>query len=246
MRHGDDSTSRLNLAGAAAVLLIGAGAILLAVFAGASLLLGIERNHGIERFEAARRSHANADRETPLGRADSPAARAAGETSAPGTTRAFAPDQALWSEARVAAYSAAASTNLIPEGVLRIPAVGIEVPVYTGTAELNLNRGAGRVEWTPPLGAPGNVGVAAHRDGFFRPLKDIETGDQIVVELLDRTLRYEVTGIAIVDPEAVEVLAPTPHSTLTLITCYPFYYVGSAPQRFIVQAALASGALTRN
>lgn len=230
MRHSDDGKWRLNPVGWAAVLLIGAGAILIVLFAAARLLLSLERNQGIESFAAARRAQASA-------RAALGEPRELGE---------LAPDQTLWSEARIAAYAETASAGLVPEGILRVPAVGIEVPVYAGTAELNLNRGAGRVEWTPPLGSSGNVGVAAHRDGFFRPLKDIEIGDQIVVELLDSVLRYEVTATSIVEPTAVEVLAPTPEPVLTLITCYPFYYVGSAPQRFIVQAVLTGGVLARN
>lgn len=240
MRHRIEGNWRLNLVGWAAALLIGAGAVLIVLFAAARLLLSLERNQAIESFTAARRAQASARLDTAVANAG---------RAAPGgwaELRDFAPNQVLWSEARIAAFAETPSSSLVPEGILRIPAVHIEVPVYPGTAELNLNRGAGRVDWTPPLGSSGNVGVAAHRDGFFRPLKDIEIGDEVVVELLDSVLRYEVTGISIVDPSAVEVLAPTPEPVLTLITCYPFYYVGSAPKRFIVQAVLAGGVLARN
>lgn len=247
MQRTTDGTLRLNLAGWAALLLMGLGSILIGLYVAARVLLSVEREQGVERFEAARRSFVSAGQDSHTASARALAARS-GETLEPGAPVALdsRPDQTLWSDARVAAYADALDAELVPEGVLRIPAVGIAVPVYAGTAEPNLNRGAGRVEWTPALGSAGNVGVAAHRDGFFRPLKDIAAGDQILVELLDRTLRYEVTAIEIVDPEDVEVLAPTPNASLTLITCYPFYYVGSAPKRFIVQASLAGGVVARN
>jgi LPXTG-site transpeptidase (sortase) family protein len=152
------------------------------------------------------------------------------------------PDQSLWSKERIAAYRAqpkGAAAWRPPEGVLRIPAVDMAVPVYTGTDRATLNRGAGRVAGTAPLGSPGNVGVAAHRDGFFRPLKDVIKGDRIVVETIDRALRYEVDDIRIVQPQDVDVLATTTaRSSMTLITAYPFYFVGSAPLRLVVHATL--------
>jgi sortase A len=124
--------------------------------------------------------------------------------------------------------------------VLRIPNLKLAVPVYEGTNELNLNRGAGRIEGTAAIGASGNLGLAAHRDGFFRPLKDIHVGDPLYLDTIDRTLIYRVSSIRIVTPGDVDVLAPTDKPSVTLVTCYPFYFVGSAPKRFIVQAQLES------
>jgi sortase A len=122
--------------------------------------------------------------------------------------------------------------------VLRIPNLKLAVPVFEGTSELNLNRGAARIEGTARIGATGNLGLAAHRDGFFRPLKDIHVGDPLYLDTVGRTLIYRVSSIRIVTPEDVEVLEPTDKPSITLVTCYPFYFVGSAPKRFIVHARL--------
>ena len=112
----------------------------------------------------------------------------------------------------------------------------LAVPVYDGPEEFNLTRGAGRIRGTARVGGNGNLGIAAHRDSFFRPLKDIEVGDTMELKTAGGTVTYEVSSIEIVDPDEVSVLAPTANRTLTLVTCYPFYYVGHAPKRFIVKA----------
>jgi len=148
-----------------------------------------------------------------------------------------APDQTLWGKTRIAAYRAGLATGGAPPlGVLGIPKLGLRVPVFEGTDELSLNRGVGRIAGTATIGAAGNVGIAGHRDGFFRGLKDIERGDVIEVQSVDGAARYRVTELLIVDPDDVYVLDPTDRATLTLVTCYPFYFVGDAPQRFIVKA----------
>jgi len=108
--------------------------------------------------------------------------------------------------------------------------------VLEGTDDLVLNRGVGHIDGTPRPGEPGNVGIAGHRDGFFRGLKDVTAGDVIEVETLSQRLRYRIQSLTIVSPQSVDVLEPTAEPALTLVTCYPFYYVGSAPQRFIVRA----------
>ena len=102
---------------------------------------------------------------------------------------------------------------------------------------MHLNRGAGLI---PGMGLPdtgGNVGIAGHRDGYFRVLKDIEPGQLIEIETQARTHRFRVVSTEIVDPKDVRVLADTMDPTVTLVTCYPFYFLGSAPQRFIVRGA---------
>lgn len=124
--------------------------------------------------------------------------------------------------------------------VLRIPGIALEVPVMYGTGEGVLRRGAGVIEGTRMPGTQGNVALAAHRDTFFRGLKDIALGDQIELETFDRTLHYRITELSVVEPTAVHVLADTAESVLTLVTCYPFYFVGNAPQRFIVRAEVAN------
>jgi len=128
-----------------------------------------------------------------------------------------------------------------PLAVLRIERLKIEVPVLPGTDEVTLNRGVGWIDGTAGPGSNGNFAVAGHRDGFFRSLKDIELGDDILVETLGGTHLYVVDDLTIVDPTDVWVLQPRATPTVTLVTCYPFYFAGSAPQRFIVRASLAEG-----
>ena len=99
-------------------------------------------------------------------------------------------------------------------------------------------RDRGHVEGTALPGTAGNIAVAAHRDGFFRGLKDIKIGDQIELTTLEGQQTFVVSKLDIVDPFQVSVLDPTDEPVLTLITCYPFYFVGSAPERFIVRATL--------
>lgn len=123
-----------------------------------------------------------------------------------------------------------------PEGVLRIPSLHLEVPIYAGATELNLHRGAARIEGTSGLNQGGNVGIAGHRDSFFRKLKDLRLGNEIDVEVDGRVLRYRVVEIRLAAPAESSVLAATPVPTITLVTCYPFYFVGHAPERYIVRA----------
>ncbi len=146
-------------------------------------------------------------------------------------------DQRDWSESRIASYDRAsigAADSAI--ALLRIPRLSLEAPVFEGALEPELDRGPGRIRGTAEIGHRGNLGIAGHRDGFFRVLKDIEPGDEI--EILDRAsaVKYRVTETWIVTPDAVHVLDPTDENALTLVTCYPFYFVGSAPERFIVRA----------
>ena len=148
-------------------------------------------------------------------------------------------DTRLWSALRIREYKESlGSKSDPPMAVLHIPKLNLEVPIFDGTDELTLNRGAGRIIGTARPGEVGNVGIAAHRDGFFRGLQDVGAGDTIELKLPDRTDRYRVTRIQITTPEDVSVLQPTVEASLTLVTCYPFYFVGSAPQRYIVHAAI--------
>jgi sortase A len=150
--------------------------------------------------------------------------------------------QSLWDAARIRAYQHTLGVSMTPpEAVLRIPKVGIEVPVFEGTSDLVLNRGVGHIAGTALPGQPGNIAITGHRDGFFRGLKDIAVGDRIELQRpgsASLTDTYLVRNIAIVFPSDTSVLHPADTSTLTLVTCYPFYYVGAAPQRYIVQATL--------
>ena len=149
-------------------------------------------------------------------------------------------DFSLWSAQRIREYKESLpNKGDLPLAVLRIPKLKLEVPVFDGTDDLTLNRGAGRIIGTARLGQSGNTGIAGHRDGFFRGLKDISQGDKLELVLPAGTEHYEVSAIQITTPEDVSVLKPTDTPTLTLVTCYPFYFVGSAPERYIVQATLS-------
>lgn len=146
-------------------------------------------------------------------------------------------DMNLWSAARVKAYKAAVQRQTPTTlAILRIPGLKLEVPVYDGTADAVLDLAAGRIEGTALPGTPGNVGIAAHRDGFFRVLKDIKEGDALVLDTPASTEQYKVEWIRVTTPDDVSVIDPTPGPAVTLVGCYPFYHVGSAPKRFIVRA----------
>jgi sortase A len=148
-------------------------------------------------------------------------------------------DLKLWSQQRIEAYRASLSvTKNMPLAVLRLNKFKSRVPVFEGTDELVLNRGAGWIEGTARPGETGNIGIAGHRDGFFRVLKDIAIGDAIELSTTRVKATYMVDEIEIVNPHDVGVLRPRRMPSLTLTTCYPFYFVGDAPQRFIVHAAL--------
>jgi sortase A len=148
-------------------------------------------------------------------------------------------DQSLWSQQRISAFGVDAAAPETPEAVLRIAALQLEVPIYSGTSEVNLNRGAAHIEGTATLSHSGNIGIAAHRDGFFRKLKDIAIDDEVDLDVGERTLHYRVVDISVVSPSDVYVLAPTETASLTLVTCYPFYFLGAAPERYVVRAELA-------
>jgi len=143
----------------------------------------------------------------------------------------------LWSIKRIAAYQDSLTKKTeMPLAILRIPKISLEAPVFNDTDDLTLNRGVGRILGTAQIGQPGNLGIAGHRDGFFRGLKDIELGDTIELQLPGGTDRYAVSQIQVVAPEDTYVLRQQSEPTLTLVTCYPFYYVGSAPKRYVVTA----------
>jgi sortase A len=154
-------------------------------------------------------------------------------------------DFSLWAQKRVKAYKQSLAMQMgAPLAVLSIPRLQLDVPVFEGTDDLTLNRGAGRIAGTAWPGERGNIGIAAHRDGFFRGLKDIRPGDRIELAQLHHKFVYTVDKISIVDPGDVTVLQPRLQPSLTLVTCYPFYFVGDAPQRYIVQASLANSEQT--
>jgi sortase A len=144
-----------------------------------------------------------------------------------------------WGEARIRAYvDAAKRAGGDPLALLQIPKIQLQAPVFDGTDSLTLNHAVGRIAGTAKPGEAGNVGLAGHRDGFFRGLKDIQPGDEIDLKRHGGTDVYIVDRIQIVNPRDVSVLQDQDRSALTLVTCYPFYFVGSAPKRYVVAAFL--------
>lgn len=121
-------------------------------------------------------------------------------------------------------------------GRIEIARLGLSAIVFEGTDRVTLRRAAGHIPRTGLPGEPGNMGIAGHRDSFFRPLKDIAKEDVITLTTLRGEFRYRVVSTRVVAPTEVSVLSPTANEVLTLVTCYPFYFVGSAPERFIVRA----------
>ena len=212
-------------------VLLCAGAACLIVYAAAQVDAVRGRDQALEAFARARS-------ELTVAAATPDASRAAS------LEYSHAPDQSLWGQSRIAAYRESSNAaHDAPLGVLTIPSVRLEAPIFEGTSELALNRGVGRIEGTASLDTTGNVGLAAHRDGFFRALKDVKVGDAIGVESLAGTTRYRITELFVVEPSDVYVLEPTIETTLTLVTCYPFYFVGEAPQRYIVKAVVEAASV---
>ena len=121
-------------------------------------------------------------------------------------------------------------------GRIEIERLGVSTLVVEGTGEPALQRAAGHIVGTALPGHPGNIGIAGHRDSFFRPLRNIRRDDMITLATLGGEYRYRVVWTEVVAPDYVSVLDAGDQEVLTLVTCYPFYFVGPAPNRFIVRA----------
>ena len=150
--------------------------------------------------------------------------------------RIFVADPPPPLKARVAIRSAKGS----PIGRLEIPRLNVSVMVLEGAEDQALRMGAGHVRGTDLPGSTGNVAIAAHRDTFFRPLRKIQDNDLIRITTPDGVFEYAVAWTRIVTPTDIKVLDHTDEPSLTLITCYPFSYIGSAPDRFVVRGRLVS------
>jgi len=129
---------------------------------------------------------------------------------------------------------AAATEGLI--GRIEIPRLRLSAVVVEGLDRRTLRRAVGHIPGTALPGQPGNVGLSGHRDTFFRPLKDLRVKDEVQLSTLRGEFKYEVESLRVVEPDDVGVLASSDENVLTLVTCYPFYFVGPAPQRWIVRA----------
>lgn len=190
------------------------GILLIALYFGATIGFESQRREGIELFTQAQAE-----------------ASSSFASSSPATTSIQIVEQE-------AAPHAPDTTEVdsLPVALLRMPGVDLEVPVFGDISERNLSRGAG---WIPGTALPndgGNMAIAAHRDQYFRVLKDVEIGDLLELESLSGAQNYKVTSLTIVEPDDLWPLDPAEAATVTLVTCYPFYFIGAAPQRYIVQA----------
>jgi sortase A len=135
-----------------------------------------------------------------------------------------------------AAFAPRAPSAGVPIGRLEIPSIDLSTILVEGDGDTELRRGIGHIPGTALPGEPGNIGLAGHRDTFFRRLGEVKKGDPISLVTLDGTDQYIVESIRIVDPDEAIVLHDFGSPVVTLVTCYPFHYLGSAPRRYIVHA----------
>lgn len=197
----------------------------------------VERRAGIAEFQ--RLAQATATVAVYSGTARSPDSPAPAGSATDGQFAWSEPDMSLWAPGRIEDYRASLQVELPPLlGILEIPSVGLQVPVYSTSTDLTMDRGAGIIDGMAYPHEEGNIGISGHRDGYFRVLKDIELGDKVVLQTLNGTKRFIVDMTQVVEISDTHLLQDTRDQTLTLVTCYPFYYVGHAPQRFIVTASL--------
>jgi sortase A len=207
-----------------------AGLGLLLTFAGGKAFGEYERQQAIAAFAGAKSA---------LSASATGGTRPAGQPGA-GTPSwvltPAAPDRADWSPARIRKHAEAQADPLLPVALLRIPRVALEVPVYPDVGERNLNRGAGLVDAASAADSDGNIAIAAHRDGYFRALSRVRLGDVVELDSMSGQRRYRIDALSVVDPHDLSPLQATAGPALTLVTCYPFWFVGNAPQRYIVRA----------
>jgi sortase A len=166
--------------------------------------------------------------------------RTAPSAASAASPTAFASLAASASPAKLVKVSASLSPAIGPDGLIgrmEIQRLALSVAVMEGTGAVTLRRAAGHIAGTALPGQTGNIGIAAHRDTFFRPLRNIQRDDIITLTTLQGEYRYRVVSTKVVSPSDVAVLNPDGSEVLTLVTCYPFYFIGAAPDRFIVRAA---------
>jgi len=147
------------------------------------------------------------------------------------------PDTSLWNAQRITDYEESLKADLAPPlGVLTIEKLNINVPIWNGTSDVILDRGAGRIKGMAKMDEVGNLGISSHRDGYFRGMKDMQVGDEIEIQTTRGVQSYAVSSITILDKSDISPLASSTEKMLTIVTCYPFYFVGHAPKRYIVKA----------
>ena len=159
------------------------------------------------------------------------------------TARSQARLETEWARQAGSVSAAAASSQPVvsPQQLLTrvlIPKIKLDAIVVEGTSSRQLSEGPGHLGQTAMPGEPGNAVITAHRDTFFRHIYELDKGDEITVLRNGQTFRFAVTSKKVVKPDDVSVLRPTPDAQLTLITCYPTYYIGPAPERLVVFSKL--------
>ncbi|MEM9256218.1 MAG: class D sortase [Pseudomonadota bacterium] len=220
----------------AEVICYGLGAVLCAFFI-VSLAQGeSERRTGIEAFEQLAQLEELGVASVPAAETSAAADPAAEDIDLSGTQN---PDTSLWSPGRVDDYQASLNAEL-PDvlGVLEIDSVGLKVPVYATNTDLVMDRGAGIIDGMSYPHELGNIGISGHRDGYFRVLKDVKVGDALMLQTLEGPKRFRIDATKVVEISDLSLLQDTDDQIVTLVTCYPFYFVGNAPQRYIVTATL--------
>ncbi len=162
----------------------------------------------------------------------------------PSASDAGEPDTTLWAPSRVASYQRSLDADLPGVlAVLEVPSVGLKVPVYSEDTDLTMDRGAGIINGMAFPHEPGNIGISGHRDGYFRALKDVNVGDEIILQTLEGPKHFVINATQVVEIADTALLQDTRQQT---VTCYPFYFVGHAPQRFIVTASLDTTNVNHN
>ncbi len=213
-----------------------AGALCIAFF-GSQVAMGeVQRSSDIKDFELGTATiHASAASDA---NSEASSDEHLGQVSFDRTVTG-SPDMSLWAPQRVLDYQTGVSGDVPAAlGVLEVPSVGLKVPVYPSDSELNMDRGAGVIDGMSYPHEGGNIGIAGHRDGYFRALKDVQPGDKLLLQTIQGPKQFVIDATQIIDIEDTWVLKDTRQQKVTLVTCYPFYFVGHAPQRFVVTASL--------
>jgi sortase A len=228
-RHSGSPRARRAALIAERVLLL-AGLGLIGIVAAAYIHRAVMVRSSIRDFEEARRQ--------PASRQSFPGTDSAPKQISP--SAASAVDRRASSPASdpPAPVRASRQNSNVPLALLRIPKIHLTVPVLAGTDEITLNRGVGQIAGMAAPGEKGNVGIAGHRDSFFRNLKEISRGDEIELDTPSSSATYIVSQVLVTGADDNSALQPSDEQILTLVTCYPFHFIGPAPRRFVVQAHL--------
>jgi sortase A len=209
--------------------LLAIGLVLLAVYLAAYVHRMVMVRAGINSFEDAKHQAAANSTDSPMT-----------ENGEGGGVPSSSEDKTTSSNSDRQASSAASARRAwaVPLAILRIPRIHLDVPVLGSTDDITLNRGVGRIAGTAAPGQKGNIGIAGHRDSFFQNLKEVNRGDEIELETTTTSEIYIVDRILVTGEDDLSVLQSRGSQSLTLVTCYPFRYVGPAPRRFVVQATI--------